>query len=226
MVRVARGDAEHYKSFDYDYFQLKQHNDAAEVRLLYNDPEEIQYDAVHKVVIDPTTKKEKWVDCLRTHTDPVDMCPLCQSGMPVQLRLFLQLFVINKLVGADVLPVNRPAIFERGKGYGDVVSTGIRRAKLPLVANIFEIVRSGAANSKETTYPLTLLPADKPDTTTLEDCGEPVEREKLILVKTADEMNFYLQHGYFENNDAEQGAGSQPPVQRRMSANRQAPSSY
>jgi hypothetical protein len=224
MVRVNRQDADNYKSFDYDFFGLKDHNHAAEVRLFYSDPDEIQYDAVHRVVIDQVSKKEKWVDCLRVHTDPIEKCPFCQAGMPVQLKLFLQLYVVNKIIGSEVTPVNRPAIFERGKGYGDVVSTALRRAKLPLVANIFEIVRSGAAKSKETTYPMSLLPQNEPDNTVLEDLGEPVEREKIILIKTVDEMNFYLQHGQFENTETD--SNNTPPVQRRTQVNRQAPAPY
>jgi hypothetical protein len=79
----------------------------------------------------------------------------------------------------------------------------------PICSQTFEIERNGKAGDTQTTYEI-YETKNKPDGSTLEDFDEPVIMGRLILDKSAEDMEFYLEEGYFPPEDDE-------PVRRRSS---------
>ena len=99
----------------------------------------------------------------------------------------------------------------------------------PLVATVFEIVRAGKKGSTKTSYtPFAIETTD----THIEDLPEvPHPLGTIILDKTYDELAFYADNGYFEEEPGEappvrRGANNSrqsEPAVRRAPANQQAP---
>ena len=87
----------------------------------------------------------------------------------------------------------------------------------PLCAHEFDIERRGKKGDTSTTYEI--YPGDKDDTT-LEDLPDvPNPLGGLVLDKTAEDMEFFLESGYFPP-DSEDDADEQP-VRRRESRDRE-----
>ena len=71
-----------------------------------------------------------------------------------------------------------------------------RYNKAPIVAQTFEIQRNGKPGDTQTTYEI--YRSDEPaDDTKLEDFDMPEVLGSVVLDKTAEDMEFYLEEGYF-----------------------------
>ena len=128
--------------------------------------------------------KTRYVNCLRSYNEPLDMCPLCAAQFKVVPKLFIKLF--NEDLGEC-------QIWERGKTYFQRISSLSSRYN-PLVNEVVEIERNGKAGDKQTSYefyPISNSPVNLEDY----DCPEPLGT--IILDKTADDMNVYLDTGFF-----------------------------
>lgn len=182
------------------YFSLKGDGDSAIVRFLYNDVDDVEGYAVHEVEIDG---KKRYVNCIREYNQPVDDCPFCREHYPQFAKLFIPIYNVDE---------DKVQVWERGKKFFQKIS-GIcsRYNKAPIVAQTFEIVRSGKPGDKQTSYEIyrTDDPADK---TTLDDFDMPDILGGTIFDKTADDMEYFLEEGDFppEENEA--------PAPRRSSA--------
>ena len=85
----------------------------------------------------------------------------------------------------------------------------------PFCSHTFDIERSGKKGDTSTTYEI--YPADK-DNTTLEDLPEvPNPLGGLVLDKSAEDMDAFLETGYFPPEDDE----DETPVRRRESRERE-----
>lgn len=200
MGRVSFNDAENYGGGNGGgFFSLKNDKDTARVRFLLDnakDLDNITY-AVHKVKIDD---KDRYVSCLRNYSDPIDQCPLCASGNKVQLRFFIPLY------NDDVQDVQ---VWDRGKNFANKLSSLMSRygEKTPLVSHLFDIERVGKAGDMKTTYETYEV---EEDGTMLEDLPEAPEiLGGIVLDKTADELNYFLDEGEFPPEEDE------APVRRR-----------
>jgi hypothetical protein len=171
------------------FFGLRDDKDTAVVRFCYNTLEDIHGYSVHEVEVDG---KKRYVNCLRNYNDPVDVCPLCANRYKLSARLFVQLYDVE----ADEVKV-----WDRGKNFFTKLSSLCSRYN-PLVATEFEIERNGKRGDQKTTYETYALETDD---TTLEDLPEvPELLGTLILDKTAEEMEYFLDNGVFED-DSEDG---------------------
>lgn len=199
MARFNYDEADHYGGQGgAGYFSLKNDKDVARVRFMYNDIDDVEGYAVHQVEIDG---RKRWVNCLREYNEPKDKCPFCRENMFTSAKLFVPIYDVDN---------DRVQIWERGKKFIGKISSIC--ARYPnVVSHIFEIERNGQKGDTSTTYEI--YEVDKDDTT-LEDL--PEKREILgtvVLDKSADDMDFFLDNGYFPPD------GDEAPVRRR--SNRQ-----
>ena len=185
------------------FFSLSADKEVKQVRFMYNSADDIEGLSVHKVTIDG---KDRYVNCLRAYNDPVDMCPLCREHVPVQARLFIPVYNIDE---------DAVQIWVRGKTmFQKMASLCTRYAtKRNLVNNIFDVERNGAPKDKKTTYEIYSVDADDVE---LEDLPEvPEIVGKVVLDKTADDMEYYLEEGEFPPEDDADDAEDEAPVRRR-----------
>lgn len=177
------------------FFQLKNDKEVAQVRFLYNSIDDVQGDSVHQVELDG---KKRYVNCLRAYKDPVDVCPFCREKMFTQAKLFIPLYNIDE---------DKVQIWERGKTFFSKMSSICSRYP-DLVSHTFEIERNGKPHDTNTTYEVYEVGQDD---TTLDDFTLPEIIGGLVLDKTADDMEYYLQEGEFPPTDDVEEA----PVRRR-----------
>ena len=193
MARFRADEAEHYGGQGgAGYFSLKNDKDTAQVRFMYNSVDDITGYAVHEVEIDG---KKRYVNCPREYNQPLDVCPFCAKKKFTTAKLFIPIYNIDQ---------DRVQIWERGKKFIGRISSLC--ARYPnTVSQIFEIERNGQKGDTQTSYEF--YPIEK-DNTTLDDLPEvPDPLGTLVLDKSTDDMEFYLENGYFPPDDE--------PVRRR-----------
>ena len=180
------------------YFSLKNDKDVATVRFMYDSVEDVTGYAVHQVEIDG---KKRYVNCLREYNQPKDICPFCKANMFTTAKLFVPIYNIDQ---------ERVQVWERGKKFISKISSIC--ARYPnVVSHKFEIERNGKSGDTSTTYEIYEVGKDD---TTLEDL--PEQRDvlgTLILDKSSDDMEFFIDNGYFPPD------GEEAPVRRRSSDN-------
>ncbi len=187
MARFSERDADNYGNNNQSsFFQLKNDKDTARVRFMYNNMEDVYGVAVHDVEVNG---KKRYVNCIREYNDPKNACPFCAANRTQVAKVFVPLYDVDE---------QAVKIWERGKKYlGNLSSICSRYASAdtPLVSHIFEIERSGRPKDPATTYREFDI---KHDDTRLEDLPEvPEVIGGIVLDKTAEEMQYYLDHGEF-----------------------------
>lgn len=178
------------------YFSLKNDKDVAQVRFMYDSVDDIEGYAVHEVEIDG---KKRYVNCLREYNEPKDKCPFCRANMFTTAKLFIPIYNIDQ---------DRVQVWERGKNFIGKISSIC--ARYPhVVSHKFEIERNGQKGDTSTTYEIYEVGSDD---ITLEDLPEQQNvLGTLVLDKSADDMEFYLDNKYFPPE------GDEMPVRRRSS---------
>jgi len=167
-----------YKSAGGGYFSLKNNNDNATVRFLYDvtdasklEGKDLDAYVVHQVEIGG---KRRYVKCLETGD-----CPLCKSGNKPQLKIFLQLFDYED---------EKVKIWERGASF---ISTmiGLINNYGALSERKIKVERHGVKGDTGTTYQMYAL--DK-DGGKLADFDKQELLGKFIFTKTKEEMVSFL----------------------------------
>jgi hypothetical protein len=174
------------------FFTLKNDKDVARIRVLYNGAEDVDGYSTHRVQVGD---KERDVNCLRENTDPIDMCPFCKSRKyPVSVKLYIPIY--NEDTGEVQL-------WGRGRKFYSQI-TGICSRYPNTVSRVFDVERNGAVGDKNTSY--NFYPIGDADGTTIEDILEEAGLEAIpdpigtvIMDKTAEEMENYLQTGEFSS---------------------------
>ena len=167
------------------YFSLKGDGDSAVVRFLYKDVDDVEGFAVHEVEIDG---KKRYVNCLREYDQSIDDCPFCKAKMFQVAKLFVPVYNEKE---------RKVQIWERGKKFFQKIS-GLcsRYNKAPIYQQTFEIVRNGKPGDTQTTYEI--YRTDEPvDDASLSEYDMPEILGTTVLDKSADDMEFYLDNGYF-----------------------------
>ena len=182
------------------FFSLKNDKDVATVRFMYNTIDDVEGFAVHEIEVDG---RKRYVNCLRDYNQPVDDCPLCAAKRRVLAKVFVHVYDEE---------TQEIKVWDRGKTFFSKISSLCARYN-PLVSTPFEIERNGKKGDTKTTYETYALDTDD---VTLEDLPEvPELLGTLILDKTYEELEFFLDNGYFEE-DVENAA----PPQRNPSRDR------
>lgn len=192
MARVSYEESEKYFSGSgSDWFQLKNDGDVARVQFMLNSIDDIPIFSTHKVKVGD---KERYVDCIRNPHDPIDACPFCAAGLPAKAVRFIIMFQHED---------NKVKIWERGRQFISKLQGLINRYN-PLEDKVFEIERHGKAGDTSTKYEI--YPLDGVDSVNMEDVELPELEGSLILQKTAEEMEYYLDNGNFPSDENNQDA--------------------
>lgn len=196
MARFNVNDADKYGGQGgAGYFSLKNDKDTARVRFLFDSIEDVEGYAVHQVEIDG---KKRYVNCLREYGQPITDCPFCAAKMFTSAKYFVPLYNIDE---------DRNQTWERGKKFGAKLSSMC--ARYPhLMTHVFEIERNGKAGDTATTYEI-YESAHNPEVT-MDDFEVPEVLGTIVLDKTAEDMQYFLDYGEFPSDD-------NPPVRRRGS---------
>ena len=185
------------------FFSLKNDKDVATVRFMYNTIDDVEGYAVHEIEVDG---KKRYVNCLREYNQPLDDCPLCAAKFKVLARLFVILYDVES---------EEVKIWDRGKTFFSKLSSLCARYN-PLVSTPFEIERNGKKGDTKTTYETYALDTDD---VTLEDLPEvPELLGTLILDKSYEELEFFLDNGYFEEDVEEQAPPERNPKNDRRNS--------
>ena len=201
MPRITADEAQNYQSnLNGEWFSLKNDKDVARIQFMIDRYEDLDVFACHRVKIGD---KERYVDCLRTYDEPIDKCPLCAAGIPVKPVRFVVMYQHDD---------GKVKIWERGKNFIAKIQSLCNRYS-PLSQYVFEIERVGKAGSKDTRYEI--YPMDRVEPVDLSEVERPELLGGLILEKTPEEMEVFLQTGNFPQTDEE---SSESPAPRRVPA--------
>lgn len=205
-------ESENYgKSNSGSFFQLKNDKDTARVRFLYGTMDDVTGYAVHRVKVG---NGERYVNCLRKYSDPLDKCPFCQAQIKATPKLFV------KLYNEDTQELQT---WERGKTFFQKLS-GIAARCNPIYDTIFEIVRNGKAGDMKTTYEI--WPTNDTSDFNINDAQMDEPLGNIILDKSYEEMQAYLSQGDFPSSSADvANARSQAPVNNNQEYTRRTPGS-
>lgn len=170
------------------FFGIQNDKEVKQIRFMYNSVDDVEGMSVHKVDVGD---KKRYVNCLREYNDPIEKCPFCAEHIPVQARLFIPVYNIAE---------DAVQIWDRGKTmFSKITSICSRYASdKNLVNSVFEVERNGKPGDQKTTYEIFKI---NDDNTEIEDLPEiPKVLGGLVLEKSADEMEHYLQYDEFPDN--------------------------
>lgn len=178
-----------------NYFNsLKDDKDTGKIRLLYEGAEDIEGFVVHRVQVGDY---ELPVNCLFDSDGTVSDCPFCKAGLKRQARVYIPVF--DETDGA-IKFWDRPNSF-----YSQLSSLCGRFPHI--VSQVFDVERHGA-KGKKSDY--SFYPVGQPDGTTVDDiladCGFdelPSALGTKIMDKSAEDMEYYLKHEKFPDEDRE-----------------------
>lgn len=174
------------------FFGISNDKGVKQVRFLYNKEDDIEGYSVHKVEVNG---KERYVNCLRSYRDPIDTCPFCREQIKLQAKLFIPVYNIEE---------DQIQIWDRGKKMFEKMSSLCSRyaTKGNLVEHIFEVERHGKPKDTSTTYEIFEVDSDD---TQLEDFEDiPKILGGLVLDKSAEDMEYYLESGEFPPEEEEE----------------------
>lgn len=207
MGRFKWDDAEKYGSHGgAGFFSLKNDGDVARVRFMYNSIDDVEGFAVHQVEVGD---RKRYVNCKREYNEPIDNCPFCRERYPQYAKLFIPVYDIDD---------DKVKIWERGKKFFQKISSICSRYANndDLVNHTFDIERHGAAGSTQTTYEI--YETGKDDTT-IEDLPEfEGVMGGVVLDKSVEDMEFYVENGMFPPEDGEAPARRRDNTSRRNEA--------
>ena len=131
------------------FFGLKNNKEEAIVRFAFNSLDDLEFVTVHNVSVNGKYRK---ANCIRELSDPVDKCPLCKAGMPLQQRVFVKLIQYD-LENRDTngKPTYSAKVWERSAHFAKTLQTFINEYG-NLSEYVFKIVRNGNAGDMKTTY--------------------------------------------------------------------------
>lgn len=198
MARFNAKDVDNYGgSGGGGYFSLVNDKDVARVRFMYESAEDVEGYAVHEVMIDG---RKRYVNCIREYNEPLDNCPFCAARKFQVAKLFIPLYNVDE---------DRVQTWERGKKFFAKMASLCARYP-DVVSHVFEIERNGRKGEQTTTYEIYEVSQDD---TKLSDLPElPNIDGGIVLNKSAEEMQYYLDNGVFPSEDAQ-------PVRRRSEDN-------
>lgn len=181
MARFSYEEADNYGAPKSNYFSLKDDGDTAKIRFLLNDLNDLQGVSTHEVQVGD---RKIDVECLRAYNEPVEKCPLCAAGYKTNAKLYIPVYDEGS---------KESKIWTRGKSFFNKMSSLCARYN-PLVATPFEVERVGKKGDTNTTYETF---AGQTDNAIIEDFPEVEIENVAFQVKTAEDMNTYLDTGSF-----------------------------
>lgn len=212
MGRINPNDYDKYDSqnnSNSEWLKLQNHGDVARVQFLYDSYNDLETFACHKVKVGVSESGrdiERLVDCKRSYDDPIDMCPFCAAGIQVKPVTMVSMYDHKD---------KKVKIWERGTTFRKQLESFFNR--YPKLSDmVFEIERNGQRGDKKTTYQLFPMPDVEPiDVSNVE---RPEFLGTVIMDKTPEEMQTYIDTGSFPEREKEESSTSESterPTSRR-----------
>lgn len=132
------------------YFKLSNDKDEAIVRFVYDDVSQFNLVHVHSINIDGMYRR---ISCIRSPFDPIEKCPLCNSGERLFSKFYVKLIEYTKDENGNIVIV--PKVWERPESFASVLATYLQEYG-DLKDCVFKIIREGAKNDLKTTYQVML----------------------------------------------------------------------
>ena len=213
MAQISFEDVRTNEGSDFavGFFSLKHDGDEAIVRILCDTIQDLDIMTVHPITVGQSAFPNREVSCLRTPHEPLENCPLCNSGEKVKQRVYIKMLQYDPQTREPSAVVwNRPAgaYVPKLKSYIDNYG--------PLSQIMCKIIRHGSG--LDTTYDIIpnlnpqqyTLDAYRLDTSDFEDFKV---LGRMVYDKTADEIVTFMQTGNFpqkQNDNTQQSVQSQP----------------
>jgi hypothetical protein len=197
MGRMTYEEAKQYEN-NSGLFILPDDGNKATIKVLIESMKDIYSYMIHYVKHNGQNKK---IECRRSNLgESIEKCPLCEAGNRVAIRYFLPIWDFTE----DMFKY-----WERGPKFKNKLIT-LCQNYYPVYDEVFQIERIGVAGDQNTNYEFENITdrflKDNPDEDinfTLEDLDVPDvfdETANIVLVKSNEEIEYYLQHGKFEDD--------------------------
>ena len=202
MPRIDWDDVDRYGNSKSSFFSLADDGDKAIVRFYHKDLKDMDVIPVHRVEVD---KRDRNVMCLRGPDDSKSVCPFCEAGMGVSVRVYLRLLVYTP--DRDGYYTTKPEcmIWERGAAMRKQLSSLINRyGKNGFMNKVFEIERCGKKGDQKTTYQIYPVDDLEEDECVIPDSDElsfPNVTEGIVLDKSYEDMEYYLENEEFPKEE-------------------------
>jgi hypothetical protein len=184
------------------FFSLKNDGDEAIVRIMHDSPADYDILSVHPIKVgDKYTK----VECIDDNIHR-DSCPMCRAeGVKLQYRFFVHMIQYVKDEQGNIVP--KPVVWDRSAKEMSAKLNALIQEYGPLSDCVFKVRRNCKAGDMKTTYEIMfgnpniyrsdLYPKDSDVFKGYSASG------KQVMIKTADEMKYFLSKGVFPDRDAE-----------------------
>lgn len=200
MARFKYDEADKYGSGGTRFFSLKEDKETAQVRFMYETVDDIECFNVHQFDVKGEAFKKRYINCLRSYRDPLDVCPLCAAKKPTRVKLIVPMYNVE---------TQQVQLWDRGKKFINQLTSLFSRYSASgksICSNIFDVERNGKKGDNTTTYSMYFV---KSDDTTMEDLPDVSDvLGSLIEDMSAEDMERFLESD---------GEGNEPPVNRRES---------
>lgn len=206
------------------FFNLQNDGDEAVVRFMVDSLEDLEILTVHDIYVDG---KFRQISCVRDPRDPIEKCPLCAKDERIKQVVFIKMLqYVNTPNGVDVKPVvwqrNASTYAFRIKGYLDNYG--------PLSQILCKVIRHGAKGDMKTTYDIipNLSPVQFPQENfpiVTEAFNNYKALGRVVLDKSTEEINTFIQTGSFPNNSEENATITPQPQYNNTMPNFEVPSS-
>jgi hypothetical protein len=216
MGRLTGDNIEQFRSYSGDgsnnrrkFLSLKDKGSTARGRIVCEKAEDVECYVVHRVKVGDY---EREVNCLYEQGGSIEDCPFCKAKLDRSAKIYIPFFD-----EAD----GEIKIFERPNSFYSKISSYCSRFA-PIVSYDIEIVRNHEKDSKKPDFDI--FPG-KSDGATVEDILDDAGVEELpkilgvyVLDKTADDMEYYLEHNEFPETRSED-----TPIRRGSSSEEERP---
>ena len=202
MAKINLGSVEQYKpTGQFEFFQLKNDGDIAEVRFLYETLDDVDIRNVHTLELN--SGKKIYVDCLREdYESDMGLCPCCAGQNKANLQVWIPMYDVKE---------KKVVIWNRG--YNFITSVLIPKLQeiadngSPICATTFLIERHGEAGDKKTWFE---VEAEGADDFILEDLGTDFEMPNVVGTilheKSYEELRNFMRTGFFTSGRGDSGA--------------------
>lgn len=186
MAKFNVNEADNYGGSAAGYFSLKDDGDSAIVRFMYNQVDDIDGYAVHR--IDIGNGRNRYISCLREdYNEPMDNCPLCANRNFQQAKFFFNLFDCE---------TEEVKLWERGKNILKSLIPVLNEINGPICGTPIKVTRHGVAGDQYTKYDFELLESDSCTLKDLPECINPMDpKDGIILSYSIDELDTYVKTG-------------------------------
>lgn len=202
MARMSFEEGMKYINSSAGFFMLQDDGDTEDIKILLDSLSDVELFSVHIV-----RYNGKWVKipCFKNaFGDPDSVCPLCSCNKEKERVNYKKFFIPIYNISNDVFQY-----WERGVSFRRTLVT-LCEKYYPLRDEVFQIERVGAKGDPKTTYNITAVTEEYLEGNDLDEINEKISNEEipdafseeagLVILKSKEEVEYYLKNGRFEDD--------------------------